>query len=170
MSYRWQVVVEIGELAPDTTRCGICIQVRLSDQHFEQEITGWFFSNPLVLLPNCHLGFPFFWQRIYYTVIRMIRIMGFLRWLANIGLLPWQDGGIVNYAEFLYNIPSCRWSRHQTVWDPHDSPWIEQPKDVCPLRQGIQILIQSVWVAVVPYCWYSPGSRLMPQYISVQGI
>ena len=41
MSYSWQVVVESGELTPDTTRRGICIQVRLSDQHFEQDITGW---------------------------------------------------------------------------------------------------------------------------------
>ena len=60
MSYRWQVVVDIGELSPDTTRRGICIQVRLSNQHFEQEITRWFVSDTVVLLPNFHLGFPFF--------------------------------------------------------------------------------------------------------------
>ena len=60
MSYRWQVVVEIGELAPYMNRRGICIQARLSDQHFEQEIIGWFVSDPVVLLRNCYLGFPFF--------------------------------------------------------------------------------------------------------------
>ena len=42
MSYRWQVVVEIGDIDPDTTRLGIFIQVRLSDQKFEQGITRWF--------------------------------------------------------------------------------------------------------------------------------
>ena len=60
MSYRWQVVVEIGEIATDTTRRGICIQVRLSNQRFEQEITRWFVPNPVVLIPNFHLGFPLF--------------------------------------------------------------------------------------------------------------
>ena len=60
MSYCWQVVVEIGELDPDTTRRGIFIQVRASDQHFEQEITGCFVSDLVVLLPNFHLVFPFF--------------------------------------------------------------------------------------------------------------
>ena len=52
--------MEVGELAPDTTRRGICIQVILSDQNSEQEITRWFVSDPVVLLPNFHLGFPFF--------------------------------------------------------------------------------------------------------------
>ena len=161
MFYRWQVVVEGGELAPDTTRRGICIQVRISDQHFDQDITIWFVSDPVVLLPNCHLGFPLFWQRIDYTVIQMICILGYPRWLVNIGLLPWQDGYIVNDSELFYNIPSCCWSPYQNVRDPHDSPWIDPPKDVWTLRQGIQLLIQPVWVIVVPYCWWSPDSRLI---------
>ena len=80
--------MDIDELAPDTTCCGIFIQVRLSDQHFEQEITRWLVLDPVVLLPNFHLGFPFFWQIIDYTVIQMIRILGCPRWLVNTRLLP----------------------------------------------------------------------------------
>ena len=52
--------MEIGELAPDNNRRGICIQVKLPDQHFEQEIARWFVSDLVVLLPNFHLGFTLF--------------------------------------------------------------------------------------------------------------